>query len=179
MITLCHEEKSGHLIVKNLHLCRECRQTSKDPERMAPPISTLSSKTRNILSVFKTCGILIDWELETTEAHDSTFILEQIHFRSWSSEDFTVASYRRAAITQQLDSCLLDIDFQGAIRWAKELDEHLKSTGSVVGPLNGLPISFKVSLVPVPLSLAGYYRSNRANAESYGRRGRENHTWAR
>ena len=30
-----------------------------------------------------------------------------------------------------------------ALKRAKELDEHLKTTGEVVGPLHGLPMSLK------------------------------------
>jgi Asp-tRNA(Asn)/Glu-tRNA(Gln) amidotransferase A subunit family amidase len=36
--------------------------------------------------------------------------------------------------------------FDQALERAKELDEHLCRTGQPVGPLHGLPISFKVRM---------------------------------
>ena len=40
-------------------------------------------------------------------------------------------------------NCLTEIFVERALARAKELDEHLKATGKVVGPLHGLPISLK------------------------------------
>ena len=40
-------------------------------------------------------------------------------------------------------NCLTEIFVERALARAKELDEHLKATGNVVGPLHGLPISLK------------------------------------
>jgi amidase len=40
-------------------------------------------------------------------------------------------------------NCLSDVFFDEAIESAKALDDHLKRTGKLVGPLHGLPISLK------------------------------------
>lgn len=42
--------------------------------------------------------------------------------------------------------CLTEIFFDQALERAKELDEHLRQTGQPVGPLHGLPISFKARI---------------------------------
>lgn len=42
--------------------------------------------------------------------------------------------------------CLTETMFDEALKRAKELDEHLKKTGQPIGPLHGLPISFKVCI---------------------------------
>lgn len=97
-----------------------------------------------MLPVFKSCGLLSDRELEITDVQDCVALLEKVHSKEWSALEVTVAFCKRAAIAHQLLNCLMDIDFEGAMQRAKELDEHLGSTGKVVGPLHGLPISFKV-----------------------------------
>ena len=43
-------------------------------------------------------------------------------------------------------NCLTEIFVERALARAEELDERLKSTGKVVGPLHGLPISLKDQL---------------------------------
>lgn len=40
-------------------------------------------------------------------------------------------------------NCLTEIFVDRALQRAKELDEHLRKTGQVVGPLHGLPMSLK------------------------------------
>lgn len=75
---------------------------------------------------------------------DATALLAKIHSKEWSAFEVTVAYCKRAAIAQQLVNCLMDIDFEGGMQRAKELDEHLALTGKVVGPLHGLPVSLKV-----------------------------------
>jgi amidase len=111
------------------------------------PESILSSKPRNVLPIFRDCGLLTARELEITEIADATALLEKIHSRQWTSLEVTVAFCKRAAIAQQLINCLMDIDFDRAIERAKELDEHLASTGELVGPLHGLPVSLKVRFI--------------------------------
>lgn len=97
------------------------------------------------MPIFRSCGILTARELEITEAEDAIAILDQIHSKTWSAVEVTVAFCKRAAIAQQLVNCLMDIDFEGGIQRARDLDEHLAATGKVVGPLHGLPVSLKVS----------------------------------
>ena len=66
----------------------------------------------------------------------------------------------RATIAQQLvnpyvplikggahSNSLTEINFEQAIIEARALDEHLKNTGSVIGPMHGVPVSVKVCLV--------------------------------
>jgi amidase len=57
---------------------------------------------------------------------------------------------------------LTEILFPEAIARAKSLDEHLETTGQVVGPLHGLPISLKDCLItpPHPSSIGMAYYAN-------------------
>lgn len=97
-----------------------------------------------MLPVFRSCGLLTDRELEITDVEDCVALLEKVHSRAWSALEVTVAFCKRAAIAQQLINPLMDMDFEQAMQTAKHLDDHLASKGAVVGPLHGLPISFKV-----------------------------------
>jgi amidase len=105
----------------------------------------VSSDRRSALPIFST--LLSAREIELTSTQDATALLEQIHARKGSAEEVTSAFCKRAAITHQLVRCLMDIDFEGAIARAKELDEHFNRTGKVVGPLHGLPVSIKVRIL--------------------------------
>ncbi|KAJ4292734.1 hypothetical protein N0V90_009397 [Kalmusia sp. IMI 367209] len=81
-------------------------------------------------------------ELEITES-SATQILKKIASKAWSSEEVTRAFCKRAAAAQQLTNCLTDFFPTEAISTAKSLDEHLRKTGKLIGPLHGLPISLK------------------------------------
>jgi amidase len=87
------------------------------------------------MPVFKWSNILSSIELEMTTTKDATALLERIHSGKWSAEAVAVAFCKRAAMAQQLVKCLMEIDFDGAIQRAKELDIHFKETGQIVGPL--------------------------------------------
>jgi amidase len=63
----------------------------------------------------------------------------------WTATEVTLAYCKSAAVAHQVVNCLIDIDIDGALQRARELDEVLRSTGKVIGPLHGLPISIKVS----------------------------------
>ncbi|KAK0512126.1 hypothetical protein JMJ35_005254 [Cladonia borealis] len=57
--------------------------------------------------------------------------------------EFVQAYCKTAAIAQQINNCLHEIMFDKALNTAQELDKYRKETGSVKGPLHGLPISLK------------------------------------
>ncbi|KAJ5784263.1 Amidase [Penicillium pulvis] len=97
----------------------------------------------NVLDIPRRCGILSPKQIEITEKYDATALLEQIHNQNLSSYEVTEAFCIRAAIAQQVTYCLTETFFDRALQRAKELDQHLQSTGKPIGPLHGLPISLK------------------------------------
>jgi amidase len=144
---------------------------AKIPQEWRIPSSLASSVPRNVQSLFETCGVLSAQDIEMTTTSDATDLLDKMHRGVWSAEDVTRAFCKRAAVAQQLVrkppfppgaeswipsfdgltlyfcwqlSCLMSIDFDGALAQARTLDEYLKKHGKVVGPLHGLPISIKV-----------------------------------
>ncbi|PPR01516.1 hypothetical protein CVT24_001886 [Panaeolus cyanescens] len=103
----------------------------------------MTVKKRSVQDVPATCGLLNEKELEITETTDVDTILDRLRHGTWSSEDVTRAFYKRAVIAHQLTNCLTEIFPERALARARELDDILKKTGKVVGPLHGLPISLK------------------------------------
>ncbi|GAA5981165.1 hypothetical protein JCM11641_003132 [Rhodosporidiobolus odoratus] len=109
--------------------------------RLSP--SLLASPSRDVRDIPRTCGILDDKELLMTEEPDAAVLLEKLSKGEWTAVEVATAFCKRAAVAQQLTSCLTEPLFERAIARAAELDAHLKATGRVVGPLHGLPISLK------------------------------------
>jgi amidase len=68
--------------------------------------------------------------------------LANMHAGIWSAEEVTRAFCHRASIAHQLVNCLTEILFNEAIAIAQQLDRYLQETGTLRGPLHGLPISF-------------------------------------
>lgn len=63
----------------------------------------------NVLQIPRQCGLLSPKQLDITENHDATALLQKIHTREWSSYEVTEAFCLRAAIAQQVvrSSCRL------------------------------------------------------------------------
>ncbi|KAK1523250.1 acetamidase, partial [Colletotrichum paranaense] len=91
----------------------------------------------------RSSGVLSAEELACTEVEDIQVLLEQIATRNLSAVQVLKAFAKRAAIAQQLMKCCTELIFEEALKRAKALDVHLERTGSVVGPLHGLPVSLK------------------------------------
>ncbi|KAH8897576.1 general amidase [Thozetella sp. PMI_491] len=107
------------------------------------PLDVRTSRTRNVLPLFRSTGKLSATELDITEVEDATALLSYIHRGRWTAEQVTTAFCKRAALAHQLINCLMDADFDAAIQRARELDAYFARTGSIVGPLHGLPINIK------------------------------------
>lgn len=112
----------------------------KLPAKDFPPEGTSDLRPVAISS-----GILSPHELEITgEKYDATSLAAAIAAGTYSAEEVATAFCKRAAIGHQLCNNLTEIMFLDAIEEAKKLDAHFKETGKTVGPLHGLPMTFKV-----------------------------------
>ncbi|KAJ4258925.1 hypothetical protein NW762_008012 [Fusarium torreyae] len=92
-------------------------------------------------------GLLSEKELDITERYTASELLDRLHRQDLTSEEVVVAFSKRASLAQQLTSCLTEILFKDGIERARKLDQQLKTTGKLAGPLHGLPISLKDSYV--------------------------------
>lgn len=115
---------------------------------------------QTVLDIPRTCGLLTPQELGITEDYDATALRDKLAAGEFSSFEVTTAFCKRAAIAQQLTSCLTETMFPSALTRAKQLDAHLAKTGKPIGPLHGLPISlketFNVSGVPSSLGFVSF-----------------------
>ncbi|KAI7240916.1 amidase family protein, partial [Hortaea werneckii] len=100
---------------------------------------------RSVLDLPAKCGILSERELDITETYNIVQLVQQLASGSMSSAEVTTAFCKRAAIAQQLTSCLTETFFETALTRAKECDAYLASHRKPLGPLHGLPISLKDS----------------------------------
>ncbi|KAF8065103.1 general amidase [Lyophyllum atratum] len=96
----------------------------------------------NVTRFPESSGLLSAHEIEITNS-DVDVLLQKLARAEWSSVQVTTAFAKRAIIAHQLTNCLTEIFIDRALVRASELDEHLKTTGKVVGALHGLPVSLK------------------------------------
>ncbi|KAM5354433.1 hypothetical protein ACJ41O_001082 [Fusarium nematophilum] len=81
--------------------------------------------------------------LTDTSKHDAIETLRLVASGSVTAEKLVTSFCKRAAAADSLTNFITEVNFEQAIRRAKELDKHLSDTGRVVGPLHGLPITVK------------------------------------
>ncbi|KAK4205074.1 Acetamidase [Triangularia verruculosa] len=90
---------------------------------------------------------LVQEHLEAAEsrivASDATAIVSLLRDGTFSATQVATAFCKAAAIAHQIGNCLHEVFFDQAMERAKELDTHFQKTGTVCGPLHGLPISLK------------------------------------
>ncbi|CZR62169.1 related to Acetamidase [Phialocephala subalpina] len=128
---------------KEVAVAKQAERASKIPkEWLIQPELMPSEETLDVQDFPHTSGLLTPEELEITESTAST-VVAKIASGEWTSVQVLLATCKRAAIAQQLINCLTEIYFDKALSRAKELDEYFKKEGKVIGPLHGLPISFK------------------------------------
>ncbi|KAG1747892.1 general amidase [Suillus paluster] len=119
------------------------RQLKSIPQEwlvLPPPESTL-----DVTTFPETCGLLNTKEIEITNTSVDV-LLERLASAKWTATEVTTAFCKRAVVGHQLVNCLTEIFVDRALIRAAELDDYLKKTGKVVGPLHGLPISLKDQL---------------------------------
>ncbi|KAI0133914.1 amidase [Xylariales sp. AK1849] len=130
---------------QDLKAAKQVEQDSRIPQEWKlkkedfPPESTT-----DLRSVVETCGILSRKELEITGVgYDATSLAAAVADGKYTAVEVTTAFCKRAAVGHQLFNMLTEIMFSDAIEQAKKLDDTFKSTGRVVGPLHGVPMTFK------------------------------------
>ncbi|KAJ5689465.1 hypothetical protein N7462_003857 [Penicillium macrosclerotiorum] len=87
-------------------------------------------------------GILTENELKITENYNVSKLLSALASGTLTSSEVTLAYCKRAAVAQQLVSCLTETMFEEARQRARYLDD-LRAQGQLAGPLHGLPVSIK------------------------------------
>ncbi|CCO32839.1 hypothetical protein BN14_06902 [Rhizoctonia solani AG-1 IB] len=76
-------------------------------------------------------------------ASDVADLAQRLASQECTSLEVTTAFCKAAYAAQELTNCLTEVMFDLALTRAKELDAHISTTGQVVGPLHGVPVSIK------------------------------------
>ncbi|KAK5047557.1 hypothetical protein LTR84_006654 [Exophiala bonariae] len=95
------------------------------------------------IDVPRKSGILSTRELEITDKYSVAELLDRLASGTFTSLEVTTAFCKRAAIAQQLLSCLTEVFFSEALERAKALDAFRAEGKQPLRPLHGLPISIK------------------------------------
>ncbi|EQL34858.1 amidase [Blastomyces gilchristii SLH14081] len=115
------------------------------------PIPDIVEETlpQDLRSYPKTSGLLSPEELDIIDT-DSETLLQKIRDRKLTSVDVTKAFCKATVIAQKLTNCVTEVLFNEGLERARYLDEYIERTGSVIGPLHGLPVSLKDSFITPP-----------------------------
>ena len=129
--------------------------------RLSPKaLQQVSTSNDSVLDIPKTCGLLTPEEVAITENYDATALRDKLAAGELTSVQVTTAFCKRAAIAQQVTCCLTETMFPMALARAKQLDDHLATTGEPIGPLHGLPVSlketFNVKGIPTTLGFISF-----------------------
>lgn len=117
------------------------RQANSIPPDVRFDQTALANRA-NVMDFPRTSGLLSEEELTIT-AYSASDLVNLIARGELTSEQCTRAFVKRAGIASQLVNCCTEILAEEAIARAKKLDEYLRVEGKTVGPLHGLPMSFK------------------------------------
>ncbi|KAI8178418.1 Acetamidase [Colletotrichum sp. SAR 10_75] len=102
-------------------------------------------------------GVLDDVELDITESNSAVELVNKMALGRLTAIQVVTAFCKRAAVAQQLTSCLTESFYDEAIARAKFLDDYYRKNGKTIGPLHGLPISLKDTFKVVGFdATAGY-----------------------
>ncbi|KAF8347951.1 amidase signature domain-containing protein [Amanita rubescens] len=71
-------------------------------------------------------------------------IVSHIQKGEWTASEVLEAYISRATLAQENTNCLTEVMFDWARKQAKTLDEEFAATGTLRGPLHGVPVSCTV-----------------------------------
>lgn len=97
----------------------------------------------------KVLSDLSDSEIELQEgdieilSSDLAALVEGVKTKRWTSTRMTQAFIRAARRAQLVSNPITVPNFDVALKQARQLDEEFDKTGELVGPLHGVPFSFK------------------------------------
>ncbi|CAI7572400.1 unnamed protein product [Penicillium manginii] len=107
------------------------------PADQLPPVTQ-----KNVTDFPRKSGLLTDRELGITEL-SATELTSGMGKGELTAEEVVVAFLKRSVLGHQLLNFATEFLAEEAIARAKELDEFYKTTGKLIGPLHGVPISVK------------------------------------
>lgn len=130
---------------KNVRKCLDIREQSIPKEYLLPEDKLPPKDQLDVLDVPRTSGILTDDEIRMTQ-QDVPQLLEAYRNKTWTVRQVVTAFLKQAVIVHQLTNFATEFLADEALARADELDAHLARTGTLAGPLHGVPVSVKEQL---------------------------------
>ncbi|KAI2792203.1 putative amidase [Penicillium oxalicum] len=113
------------------------------PKQWLLPDSKLPPQTQlNVIDFVKDSEALSEHEQAITEL-SATELVRRMGHQKLTAEEVVVAFLKRAVLGHQLLNFATEFLADEAIARARELDQYVKKTGKLVGPLHGVPVSVK------------------------------------
>lgn len=130
---------------QDLAAAKKAEQDSRiPPEWKLHPDQLPPEGTVDLRPFASTCGLLTEKDLEITgDQYDATGLAAAVAAGTYTALEVATAFCKRAAVGHQLCNFLTEIMFADALARAAQLDEAFRATGKVVGPLHGVPMTFK------------------------------------
>ncbi|KAK7728711.1 hypothetical protein SLS63_006572 [Diaporthe eres] len=129
--------------------CIDIRDKSIPQQWLLGPEDLPSKEQHTVLNVPAESGTLTPEEIEMTNATVEP-LLEAYRTRKWTVRQVVMAFLKKAVMMNQMTNFVTEFLSEDALTRADELDAHLKSTGTLAGPLHGIPTS-----LAEPILLAG------------------------
>ncbi|KAF7718109.1 Uncharacterized protein PECH_002446 [Penicillium ucsense] len=107
------------------------------PESRLPPTTQ-----KNVIRFIRESGALSEHELRITDS-SATELVREMRRGKLAAEEVIVAFLKRAVVGHQLLNFATELLADEAIARARELDRFYKTTGRLIGPLHGVPVSVK------------------------------------
>lgn len=126
------DTRASHLDARNRELC-------------LPLLSgqATSSKSLSDISLLPNADLKLQEGDEKILSADIKGLVDGVRNRSWTSTKILSAFIRSARRAQLACNPITVPNFSAAMERARQLDDHFQSTGELVGPLHGVPFSFK------------------------------------
>lgn len=123
----------------------KCQKTTRDSmnSEWLLPVDKLPPKDQlDVTSFIGSCNLLSPKELEITN-FTAVDLVSRMGAGTLTAVETVTAFLKRAHVGHQLLNFATEFMIEDALGRAATLDSHFQSTGQLVGPLHGVPISVK------------------------------------
>lgn len=126
----------------NAEKCRKITQDSMNPEWLLADDKLPPEDQLDVTSFIESCKLLSPEELEITNS-TAVDLVSRMGAGTLTAVKTVTAFLKRAHVGQQLLNFATEFMVEDALKSAAALDSHFESTGQLLGPLHGVPISVK------------------------------------
>lgn len=122
--------------------CRKRTEDSMNPEWLVPADKLPPQDQLDVSTFVESSKLLSPEELEITNS-TAVDLVSRMGAGTLTAVQTVTAFLKRAHIGQQLLNFATEFMVEDALKRAAALDAHFESTGQLLGPLHGVPISVK------------------------------------